>query len=110
MDDRFYTEILEQNKSAVREKVKEALLESVGNEFKWELPLALKEIVNEFIKDEIIPEVKKELFENKDQIVESCTSIVRAVPAEIGKAMQEKLAETLTSSWKLKGVTDALFN
>lgn len=109
MDDTFYTDILEENKAAVKQAVKDAMLNSITQKFQWELPQALQEAVNEFIKDEIIPEVRKELLENKDAMVAMATDLIKAVPAEIGKAMQEKVAENLSSSYTLKNMVDQLF-
>lgn len=109
MNDQFYKEILEENKDAVRQKVKEAMLESVAKEFQWELPKVVREAVNEFVQEEIVPAVRAELLENKDAMVQAATDMIAGVPAEIGKAMQEQLAKTLTDSWKLRKVTEALF-
>lgn len=110
MDDKFYIEILEENKAAVREKVKEAMLESIKRQFEWEIPNCLKEIVTTFVKEEIAPEVKKELMDNKEVFIQGATDIIKGVPAELGKAIQEHLAKNLTNSWNLKKITDALFS
>ena len=110
MNTDFYTEILEENKEAVKQRVKDAILESVTCRFEWEVPEALNKLVADFMKKEIIPELRKELYESKDEFVDLATEIIRGVPAELGKAMQAKLAETLTDSWKLKKVTSALFD
>lgn len=109
MDDQFYKEVLEENKDAVKRAVKEAMLESVKQKFGWGLPDALKKTVDEFLKEEILPAIRADLLENKDAIVAAATDAVRGAPAEIGKALQEHLAKNLTDSWKLRKVTEALF-
>jgi hypothetical protein len=106
----FFTDILEQNKDAVKATVRDALLEGVKRQFQWELPEAVKKAVKEFLADEIIPAVKLELEANKDALVQAATEIVKGAPAEIGKAMQAHLAASLTNSYKLRQVTQVLFS
>ena len=110
MDERFYKEILEDNKDAVRQKVKEAMLASVQREFEWELPQAIKEEVNQFIKEEIAPAIREKLSEDKDAMVRAATDMISGIPVELGKAMQASVAEKLTNSWQLRKITDALFS
>lgn len=109
MDATFYTDVLEENKDAVRAAVTNALLDGVKRQFEWELPQAVKETVNDFIKTEVVPAIQADLEKNKDAIVAAATEIVRGVPAEIGKAMQEHLAKNLTQSWTLRQIVEACF-
>lgn len=109
MDDKFFKEVLEENKDAVKRKVREAMLEGIERQFSWELPQAVKNEVSKFVEEEIVPSVRADLMENKDAMVNAATEIVASVPAELAKAMQEQLAKTLKDSWKLRKVTEALF-
>lgn len=109
MDADFYKEVLEENKEAVKQKVKEAMLDAVTRKFSWEVPEQINSIVSEFITEEIAPALRDELMENKNAIVESATTIVSGIPAELGKALQEHLAKNFTDSWKLRKVTEAMF-
>ena len=109
MDDKFYKEILEENKAAVKNKVKEAMLEGISSHLAWQVPDKIGEIVSKFIKDEISPAIRAELLENKDEIVSAATDIIRGIPAELGKALQSHLAERLTDRWKFKEITKAMF-
>src|SRR5690554_2244652 len=104
MDAEFFNNVLEQNKDAVREQVKQSLLDSIKRQNAWELPDQVKKEVAAFMEKEVLPEIRNALLENKDEIVSAATECVRSVPAEIGKAMQKQVAENLTSSWKLRGV------
>lgn len=108
MDSKFYEEILEQNKDAVKAKVVEAMLASISRQFEWELPKEIQAVVSEFIKAEVLPEVKAELFKNKDELVNAATAFVRGVPEEIAKKMQEQVAKTLTNSYSLQKVVEVL--
>lgn len=110
MNEDFYKEILEENKEAVKQKVTEAMFASIENKFKWELPEAVSKEVNSFIKEEIAPAVRESLLEDKDAIIKTATEAVSLIPAEVAKALQEHLAKTLTDSYKLRGVTKALFD
>jgi len=105
----FFTDILESNKGAVKAAVTDALMSGIKRQFEWELPNALKEEVAKFITDEIVPEIRSQLLANKDELVGAATTMVRGIPAEIAKAMQEKLANNLTQSWQLTKIIDACF-
>jgi transcription termination factor NusB len=109
LDAEFFTDVLESNKDAVRATVRDALLEGVKRQFQWEIPEAVKKAVSEFITAEIIPEIKAELEANKAVFVNAATEMVKGVPVEIGKAMQEQLAKNLTQSWTLRKVVEACF-
>lgn len=110
LDAQFFTEVLESNKDAVRATVRDALIEGIKRQFQWELPEAVKKEVNAFLTDEVLPSVRAELEANKEEFVEAATTMVRGVPAEIAKAMQEQLAKNLTNSWTLRKVVEACFN
>lgn len=109
IDEGFYLSVLETNKDALRETVRDAMLAGVRRQFEWEIPDAIKKAVNDFILEEIVPQVRAELTANKDTFVDAATDMVRGVPAEIGKAMQEALAKNLTQSWTLRKVVEACF-
>lgn len=105
----FFTSILEENKQALREKLRETLLAGVARQFEWELPEAVKKAVAEFVADEIIPEIRAELTASRDEFVNAATAMVRGIPAEIGKAMQERLAGNLTNSWTVRKIAEECF-
>lgn len=109
IDEAFFTEVLESNRDAVRESVKQAMLEGIKRQYEWELPNAVKETVSAFVRDEIVPEIKANLEANKDVFVDAATEMVKGAPAEIGKAMQKQLAENLTNSWQLRKIVEACF-
>ena len=110
MNDEFYKEILEENKEAVKNKIREAMFDGIKRQFEWELPNAVKEEVQKFIKEEITPSIREDLLQNKDAMVEAATNMIAGIPAEIGKKLQEDLAVNLKNSYKLRKITEALFN
>ena len=110
MDDEFYTKILEENKADVIEKVRQAMFEGIEKKFSWELPKVVSDAVDDFVRDEVVPEIRSRLLEDKEAIIDAATAMIRQLPAEIGKAMQEKVAENLSSSWKLEKVVHGLLD
>jgi hypothetical protein len=109
LNEEFFNEVLESNKDAVRRAVQDALLAGVKRQFEWELPAAVKATVEKFILDEVVPAIHADLAANKEALVTAATEMVRGVPAEIGKAMQEKLAANLTNSWTMRKIVEAAF-
>src|SRR5690606_31592883 len=110
LNEEFFTSVLESNKEAVHATVREALLSGIKRQFEWEIPEAVKKAVQEFITEEIIPEIQAELTANKAVFVDAATEMVKGAPAEIGKAMQAQLAKKLTDSWQLKKILEACFS
>lgn len=104
----FFTGILDENREAVRAAVRDTLLESVKKQFAWEVPEAIRKEVSDFITSEVIPDVRAELMKNKAAFVDAATELAKAAPIELAKAMQQRIAENLTSSWKLKKVIEEL--
>lgn len=109
MDDKFYTEVLESNKSAVRKAVTDAMMDGIKRKFEWELPATVNKEVSRFVEEEIVPAIRADLLAQKDEIISAATAMIKGVPEEIAKAMQERLAVSLKDSWKLRKVTEALF-
>lgn len=105
----FFTDILEGNRSAVKAAVTDALMSGIKRQFEWELPNAVKEEVSKFVTDQIVPEVRAQLLANKDDLVDAAIVMVRGIPAELSKAMQEQLAKNLTQSWTLNKIIEACF-
>lgn len=110
MDEKFFIDVLEENKGAVKTAVREAMLDGIKKQFEWELPSAVKQEVAKFVEEEIVPSIRAELMESKDEMVAAATEIIRGVPIELGKAMQEQVAKNLSNSWNIKKVVDALLN
>ncbi len=108
MNDEFFKEVLEQNKDAVKQKVVEAMMQGIQQKLSWELPETIKKEVDAFITAEVLPAVKAELMKNKDVFVNSATTFVNGIPAEVGKAMQQQVAKNLTTSWNLRKLAELL--
>lgn len=109
MDSQFFTDILEQNKDAVKKQVIDTMMQSIQRQFQWELPESIKKEVSAFIDAEVLPAVRAELIANKATFVEAATELARTAPLEIAKAMQASAAKNLTQSWTLRNVVGELF-
>ncbi len=107
LDESFFTSILESNREAVRAKVRDALLDGITRQFEWELPQTVKDAVQSFITEEIVPEIRAELAANKEAFVVAATEMARAAASELAKAMQERIAANLANSYTLKRVVEA---
>jgi hypothetical protein len=106
----FFTSVLDSNREQVQAAVRDAMLDGIKRQFQWELPEAVKKEVTAFMVEEVIPQIRAELTANKDEFVTAATTLARAAPAELAKAMQEHVAKQLTNSWTLRKVTEALFS
>lgn len=108
MEAEFYKEIFESNKEQLKEKIAQTMIDGFAERIKWNLPEEVADVIDEFVKEEVLPEVKASLTSDKEAIVKAATDMVQGVPEEIGKALQEHLAKGLSSSYNIKRILDAL--
>lgn len=109
MNDEFFKSVLEENKQAVKDKIRESILESVSSQFRYNIPESIRGVMDEFIKSEILPELKLVLAENRDAILEATKGAVSGIAVETAKALQEKAALNLTHSWNVRAIAEAIF-
>lgn len=86
------------------------MIESVTQKLRWEVPESINKAVKEFVEEEVVPEIRAALLEDKDEIVNAATAFVRGIPGEIGKALQANVAGNLTKSWNLKKIVEAVIS
>ena len=104
----FMLSVLDDHRDTVKAAVKEALMSGIKRKFEWELPNAVSSAVDEFIKAEVVPEIRAQLTADKDVFVNAAIEMVKSVPVEIGKALQLQIAKNLTSSYKLEALIKAV--
>ncbi len=85
-------DIVEQTKAAVKEKIIYSLNWNLGNE----ISTYVKKYIEEYLKDDI----EKAVIESKSEILESIKPIFSTVGAEVAKAMQKKVVDTMSTSYK----------
>jgi Na+-transporting NADH:ubiquinone oxidoreductase subunit NqrD len=103
-------EFLDANKADIQQAVKAKMIDRLLATHQWEISSQITAIVNEFITNEIAPEVKKFLAEQKGPIIEAACAGASEIGNALARAMIAHTAKNLDSeSYKFRGVMKALF-
>lgn len=103
-------EFLDANKADIQQAVRQKMIDRLLSTHQWEITGQITAIVNEFITNEIAPEVKKFLADNKGPILEAACAGASEIGDNLAKALVAGVAKNLDpESYKFRGVMKALF-
>lgn len=85
-------EFLRDNAEAIKSAVRDKLISNIMQEYRWEIGGEVAKAVNEFVKDEIVPEVKEFLAGEKGVILMAAQEGCR----QIGEVMTKNMVEAVT--------------
>ena len=85
-------DIVEQTKTAVKEKIISSLNWNLGNE----ISTYVKKYIDECLKEDI----QRAVLDSKSDILEAIKPIFATVGAEVAAALQKKVVDTMANSWK----------
>jgi hypothetical protein len=103
-------ELLEQAKPSVIESLKNDLRAQISWDTKNTAGELVRKHVTEWVQEQILPEVTKQLIESKESLVSLGVCIAPALMEALTKAFTDAVSESLKSSWQRKKVFDALLN
>ncbi|NCC53535.1 MAG: hypothetical protein EOM20_20310 [Spartobacteria bacterium] len=109
INENILLEALEENRENIKAHVRQVILDGITRQFQWELPDVIKKEVAAFMAEEIAPEIRKQLIEDKEAIVDAAAQAVQGIAVEVGKSLQKTASESLTSSYKSRDIVKALF-
>ena len=92
--------ILEESKSEIEQKTKEALKERIISSLNWSLGSEISEIVKKVVAEEMAEDIKKEVLNCKQDLLDSIKPVFVQVGAKVAESMQKKVEENFSSSWK----------
>jgi ABC-type phosphate/phosphonate transport system substrate-binding protein len=103
-------EFLEANKAEIQAKVRERLIDGLLANHSWTMRYTITETVSTFMKEEIVPEVKKHLTSEKSAILEAAIASTAQIGEMITKAMVERAAKNISAdSYSFRDVLSGLF-
>lgn len=108
IDQEFVQKALDENRESIKKHVKDTILSNLTEQFKWTLPKLIQEEVDKFVKDEILPEIRKQLVADKALMVEYATQAAQGMAVEFGKSIQVLFAKSLASEYNLKAAMEKL--
>lgn len=96
MDEGDLKKFLEDNRDSILKDARARLVEHISSQMQWSLPKSYSDTVNTFLAEEIAPELKKLLMDQKGAIIEACTQAAAQIGEELSKAMVTKATKALT--------------
>lgn len=103
-------DFLDANADDIKAAVKAKMIEGLLQNHQWQITGEISQVVKEFVSDEIVPEVKKHLMDQKGPILEAALVGAAEMGANLAKAIAERSAKNLTSdSYQFRQVMEALF-
>ena len=104
-------EFLDANKADIQQAVKAKMIDRLLSTHQWEISGQITAIVNEFVTNEIAPEVKKFLADQKGPILEAACAGAAEIGNALSKALITHTAKNLDGeSYKFRNVMKALFD
>jgi len=91
-------EFLDANKAEIQAQVKQRLIEGLLANHSWTMRDQISTVVSEFMKEEIIPEVKKHLISEKSAILEAAIASTAEIGDMLTKAMVANAAKNITGN------------
>ena len=104
-----FEKLLEDNLPSIMEGLKEELQSTVKFELTRVLSSELEEYTKQWVKENIIPEVGKQLVESKDVLMKSVVNGCSQIADMIIEGMVKQAKDNLQSSWDRKKIFKALF-
>jgi hypothetical protein len=101
-------ELLESAKPSIIQSIKDELKQSITYEMKQACAQQVKAHTEQWIKENVIPEITTALIEGKDGLVGVGVKLGPAIVDEVVKGMTAAVAENLKNSWDRKKVFESL--
>lgn len=99
--------------SEAMESIKTAVIERATNQASYTAKNAIQasvtKIVSEFIQEEIAPDIVAALVASKETIITAAVVSAESMATQLAKAMTDKFAENVASSYNRDKIIAALF-
>ena len=103
-------EFLDENSDRIKTAVRDKMISSLVENYQWNIHAEIANTVNEFVKDEIVPEVKAHLQSEKGAIVEAAIKGCAEIGDTIAKGMVETAMKNVGGgSYRFNAVMKELF-
>lgn len=103
-------EILDEVRPSVLQGVKDDFQRMVHQEILSGARTEISAMVKEWVKENILPEVEKELVESKEGLVSVGKKMAQEIVVEFAKKMTEDVKKRLENEWDRRKILGALFN
>lgn len=101
---------LKEENNTIKRAVKEALVESIKEQVKYDSSGHIRTAVQDFVKEEIAPYVVEQLQKDKGAILKAVDDALASIGANLAAELKEKASKNLANSWDFDKVVKALFD
>ncbi len=102
-------EFLETNRAEIAAAVKAKLIEGLLSQHRWEMSEIVAKTVNEFVTNEVVPEIKAYLEGEKGVIIEAAKESARQIGEMLTQHMVLKASKNI-ESYSFREVMKGLFS
>jgi uncharacterized membrane-anchored protein YjiN (DUF445 family) len=103
-------ELLESAKPSIIEGLKRDISNSVTYTMKENAGQVIREHVTEWIKNNVIPEITKQLIEGKEGLIKAGFLLAESTCNMLMESMVKDLGKRLQNDWERKKILEAMFN
>ena len=100
---------LEENKADIQAEVKRRFIEKILADYSWDISSQIKQVVGEFTKNHLIPEVEKELEAQRGPLVAAAIAGIAGICDSLGKGLASDAAKCLSDDYKRRQVLKSIF-
>jgi hypothetical protein len=102
-------DLLEQAKPSIIEGLKQQVFSSFNYTMKEEAAKVIRDHVTVWVKDNIIPEITKQLVESKDGLIKTGLTLAQSLCDLLMESMVKELGKKLQNSWERTKILEAMF-
>lgn len=103
---------LEANKAEVQAQVKQRLIDGLLQNHQWTMRDQISEVVSEFMKTEIMPEVRTYLASEKSAILEGAIKAASGIGDMLAQKLVAQAAKNINekSTYEFRKIAEAIFS
>ena len=102
-------EFLAENAERIKENVREKMIEDITESYRWDVPDVVQKTVSEFMKEQIVPEIKAHLKSEKSAIIQAAIAGTSGITDHLAKVMIEKAVANM-EGYQFREIIKGLFS
>ena len=103
------TRALLNQKDTIVKGLLDGAVDGIKQNLGWRAGNIAATVIDDFVKNEVVPELNRHLQEQKAQVVEALLAGVHGAIQTAGEKLAEAAAKNLSQSWNVSKLAEALF-
>lgn len=85
-----------------------AITAQIAESLRWKLSDTIGKAVEEFLVDQVLPEIRSRLLDSKGGIIKSVVDVLPAITGAVGAMLQKRVEDKLSKDWEARAILKAL--